>query len=152
MIEEPFFKSLPTSEDFYYDGELDEKWTREHYLGKDIDFAKKRYVKYASLSVLQDLSFVGTKAFRYYIFGAFRYLQDEDSKDDSDVFCSVAEMLYEKFEADPKDMQYISDYVVIFSNWAIQNYSKFDLDDYENIYGDVKEKYKYLIKRIEELY
>ena len=142
MLDEPLFESLPTSDDFYYDGEPDEKWAREHYLGKDIDFARKRYHAYSSLSVLHDWSHVGIRAFRYYILGACRYLQDEKSRDDVDVYSALAELLLRKLIEHPKELQFISTYIVVFSEWAIVNYAKFGVSGYEDIYGDVKEKYR----------
>ena len=146
MLDEPIFESLPTSEDFYYDGEPDEKWAREHYLGKDIDYARKRYHTYSSLSVLHDWSHVGIRAFRYYIFGACRYLQDEKSRDDADVYSALAELLIRKLMESPKELQCISAYIAKFCEWAIENYTKFGVSEYEDIYGDVKEKYRKLRK------
>ena len=144
MLEEPIFESLPSSEDFYYDGEPDEKWAREHYFGKDIEFARKRYHTYCSLSVLHDWSHVGVFAFRYYILGACRYLQDEKSRDDADVYNALAELLLRKFVEHPQELKIISTYVSNFSQWAIDNYEKFGVSEYEDIYGDVKEKYRKL--------
>jgi len=146
VLDEPTFDSLPTSEDFYLDGEPDEKWAREHYLGKDIEFAHKRYYTYCSLSVLQDWSHVGIRAFRYYIFGACRYLQDEKSRDDVDVYNALAGLLLRKFTEHPKELYVISPYIAVFSEWAIKNHEKFGASEYEHIYGDIKEKYKELHK------
>ena len=146
MLDEPVFESLPTSEDFYFDGEPDEKWAREHYLGKDIEFARKRYHTYCSLSVLHDWSHVGIRAFRYYILGACRYLQDEKSRDDVDVYSALGELLLRKLTENPQELQIISAYIAIFCDWAIENYSKFGVSDYEDIYGDVRAKYRELHK------
>ena len=142
MLDEPIFESLPTSEDFYYDGGPDEKWTSEHYLGKDIDFARKRYHTYSSLSVLHDWSHVGISAFRYYILGACRYLQDEKSRDDADVYSALAALLLRKLAEHPKELQCISTYIANFCEWAIENYEKFGVTDYVDIYGDVKGVYR----------
>jgi hypothetical protein len=146
VLDEPVFESLPTSEDFYFDGEPDEKWAREHYLGKDIEFARKRYHTYCSLSVLHDWSHVGIRAFRYYILGACRYLQDEKSRDDVDVYSALGELLLRKLTENPQELQFISAYIAIFCDWAIENYSKFGVSDYEDIYGDVRAKYRELQK------
>jgi hypothetical protein len=144
VLDEPIFESLPTSEDFYYDGDVDEKRTREHYLGKDIEFACKRYRSLDSLSVLHDWGHVGVRAFRYYIFGACRYLQNEKSRDDADVFNALAELLIRKLVEHPQELKIISAYIAEFSQWAIDNYEKFGVTEYEDIYGDVKEKYRKL--------
>ena len=36
MIEEPEFPSLPTEEDFYYDGDCDERYAIKEYLSRSI--------------------------------------------------------------------------------------------------------------------
>lgn len=141
MLDEPVFEALPTSEDFYYDGELDEKWARNHYLGKDIEFARKRYESLSSLSVLHDWSHVGAFSFRYYILGACRYLQTNASKGDADVYNGLAELLLRNFVEHPDELRKNALYVSAFSDWAVNNYEKFDIADYEYIYGDVRGKY-----------
>ncbi len=146
MLDEPTFESLPTSEDFYLDGEPDEKWAREQYLGKDIEFARKRYHTNCSLSALQDWSHVGICAFRYYILGACRYLQDEKSQDDVDVYNALAGLLLRKLTEHPKELHVISPYIAVFSEWAIKNHGKFGASEYEHIYGDIKAKYQELQK------
>lgn len=91
-------------------------------------------------------------AFRYYILGACRYLQDEKSRDDADVYNALAELLLRKFVEHPQELKIISAYVAKFSQWAIQNYEKFGVSEYEHIYGDVKGKYKKLRELAMESY
>ena len=156
MIKEPIFNTLPSKEDFYYDGDCDERYAIEVYLGKDIEYTTSRYYKYSPLGMIQDLYFIGINAFRYYILGACRYLQniDIDDKymidDASSVYCALVDTLNNKFESNPNEMEYIAAYIKEFSKWAIENYELFDID--EEIYGDVKEKWQELIKKVEELY
>ena len=44
--------------------------------------------------------------------------------------------------SNPQDLSHIANYMIEFSNWAIESYDKFDID--EEIYGNVKEKYRML--------
>jgi len=151
MLSEPNFKTLPSEDDFYHNGDCDERYAIKTYYGKDIDFAQQQYYKYTPLGVVQDLIFIGTKAFRYYIFGAFRYLQDDniDKDDASEVYCALVDILAKHLREHSEDMQYIADYLLKFLNWAIENYDKFNVD--EEIYGDIREKYIELAKKVKEI-
>jgi len=152
MLKEPIFKSLPTEEDFYYDGDCDERYTIKEYLGKDIDYVINRYHHLCGISVLHDFYFVGTKAARYYLFGAFRYLQ-EDEKDEFEalgVYTALPKVLLKHLEENSKDMAYIADYLIRFCQWAIDNYEKFNVD--EEIYGDTRQKYMELLDKIRSIY
>ncbi|MGY4533615.1 hypothetical protein ACVW0Y_002747 [Pseudomonas sp. TE3786] len=146
MLDEPNFESLPTADDFYYDGDCEEKWVREHYLGKDIEFARKRYYTHCSLSVLHDWSHVGPLALRFYILGACRYLQEEGARDDIDVYNGLAHLLLRKLVEHPKELAFISAYVADFSRWALENHEKFRATEHEHIYGDVIQRYRELQK------
>ncbi len=152
MLKEPIFKSLPTEEDFYYDGDCDERYTIKEYLGKDIDYVINRYHHLCGISVLHDFYFVGTKAARYYLFGAFRYLQ-EDEKDELEalgVYTALPKVLFKHLEENSKDMAYIADYLMRFCQWAIDNYETFDVD--EEIYGDTRREYMELLDKIKAIY
>jgi hypothetical protein len=155
MLKEPIFQSLPTEEDFYYDGDCDERYTIKEYLGKDIEYTKERYYHLCGISVLHDFYFVGTKAARYYLFGAFRYLQ-EDKKDEyewseaQEVYSALPNVLLKHLEENSKDMAYIADYLMRFCQWAIDNYEKFNVD--EEIYGDTRREYMELLDKIKVIY
>jgi len=155
MLTEPSFKSVPSVEDYYYDSDCDERWAIKTYLGKDIEYAKNRYFKYSPLMAVHDFDFVGTKAFRYYIFGAFRYLQEVDKNDEyemfdaAEVFCALTGILNRKLDEDLENMRCITDYIFKFCSWAIENYDVFDIN--EEIYGDVKEQYRCLAEKAKEI-
>lgn len=156
MIKEPFFNKLPSKEEFYFDGSLDEKYAIKVYLGKDFDFVKNKFCDHTPLAILQDLYNIGINAFRYYVFGACRYLQTVDLSDTyvvddaSEVYCALVDILKIKFQTNPQEMQYIASYMKKFAKFAIENYESFDIN--EEIYGNVKEKWQELIKKIENLY
>jgi len=154
MLEEPEFPSLPTEEDFYYDGECDERYAIKEYLGKDIDYVKERYYYSCGISVLHDFYFVGTKAARYYLFGAFRYLQ-EDKKNPfewdkaQEVYSALPQVLLKHLEENSKDMAYIANYLIRFCQWAIENYEKFNVN--EEIYGDTRQEYSDLSNKVRSI-
>jgi len=157
MLEEPLFKSLPSKEDFYYDGGLDEYYAIKSYYEKDINFMLKKCKTSFPLGVFGDFYLIGTKAFRYYIFALFRYIQETIETEDIDMLFELADtismtinLITKHLDENPKDMEYIAPYIKEFSKWAIENYELFDID--EDVYGDVKEKWQKLIKKVEELY
>ncbi len=135
MLQEPKLP-LPKEEDFFFDDDVDEKWALKHYLGKDINEASILYFQLDPLSKAQDFDLVGITAFNYYIFGAFRYLQDPRSRNEPDVFSALPEILLSRSD---EYVHPIANYVVTFSDWAIENYVKFKVS--EHIYGDVKSKW-----------
>lgn len=149
MLPEPKLQ-IPTVEDFYYDGELDEQWAIDHYLGRDIDFTVNRYYTLDSLSMVQDFTLVGTKAFRYYIFGAFRFLQDPRSTGEHDVYAALPDIISKKIDEDPKAFVPIKTYLLKFCDWAAENYPKFEIDDYVDIYGDICTRYRELASKVSE--
>lgn len=147
MLQEPTIP-LPKEDDFYFDGDVDEKWAIKHYLGKDINETSKLYFKLDPLSKAQDFDLVGIKAFNYYMFGAFRYLQDSRSSNEPDVYSALPKILLSRSN---ENVIPIVDYVVSFCDWAIENYSKFEVHD--QIYGDVKSDWlnvKTVFKGIQE--
>ncbi|WP_196161737.1 hypothetical protein [Reinekea sp. G2M2-21] len=144
MLLEPQDLIIPNEGDFYYDGDVDERWAIDHYLGKDISFAEERYYSLCPLSMVHDFTLVGARAFRYYIFGAFRYLQDPRSINEQDVYASLPEIISKKIYEEPSAFTPVKDYLINFCGWAVDNYQKFDIDPYVDIYGDVCERYKNL--------
>ncbi len=140
VLKEPQL-NIPCADDYYYDGDVDERYALGIYLGKDIDFAEQRYYTFDALSMLQDFSLVGAKAFRYYVFGAFRYLQSVNSRGESDVYACLPEVFERKIAENPDAFISIAKYLINFCDWAVLNYEKFDLEGYEDIYGDVKSGY-----------
>ncbi len=148
MLSEPKNFSIPTVDDFYFDGAEDEKWAIDHYLGEDVDFAERRYYTCDPLGVVDDFRLVGVKAFRYYIFGAFRYLQSPKAVGEPDVYAAIPDILSERIHENPDAFQSMRGYLLSFCEWAIASYLNFDVD--ESIYGDVRAGYEELSKLVQE--
>ena len=154
-IKEPIFTSLPTKKDFYYDDDCDEHWSIKEYLGKDIEYTRKRYYHLCGISMVHDFYFIGTKAARYYLFGAFRYLQ-EDKKDEfewsdaQEVYSALPKVVLKHLDENMKDMRFIADYLIEFFQWAIDNYKKFNVD--EEIYGNTQQEYLDLLNKVKFIY
>lgn len=149
MLPEPKLQ-IPSVEDFYYDGDVDEQWAIDHYLGKNIDFTVNRYYTLDSLAMVQDFTLVGAKAFRYYIFGAFRFLQDSRSSGEQDVYAALPEIISRKIDDYPQAFAPIRAYLLNFCDWATENYPKFEIDEYVDIYGDVRARYRELASKVSE--
>jgi len=157
MLKEPLFTKLPSKEDFYYDGGCDERYALNSYYGKDIDYVLQKCKSSTPLAIMDSFYFVGTRAFRYYIFSVFRYLQEAVETVNQDMLFEspstlsfTAQILDQHLHEKPDDMQYIAVYIKEFSKWVIVNYDTFDVS--KNVFGDLKEKWKELSKTIEELY
>jgi|GEM_PF-3216456 len=155
MLKEPLFLDLPSKEDFYYDGDCDEKYALNNYYGKDINFILEECKSFMPLAIISTFEFVGTRATRYYLFGAFRYLQEAIETGDKkmifespDVLNSLTSIIDKHFSDNPKDMQCITNYMKEFFQWATNNYDAFEIC--ENVYGNMKEKWKDIIKKIED--
>lgn len=150
MLPEPNLQ-IPKIEDFYYDGDVDEQWAIDHYLGRDIDFTENCYYTFDSLAMVQDFRLVGVKAFCYYIFGAFRFLQNPRSAGEQDVYAVLPDIILQKIDEDPQAFVPIKGYLLEFCNWATENYPKFKIDAYVNIYGDVRARYGELSSKVSKI-
>ncbi len=125
----------------------------EKYLGRDIDYVIKLYKeKNSAIDLIDDIRYIRVKAFSYYILAAFEYLKKEndDIKFDicnaSEAISIIPDIIEEKLNENSKEMKWIFEYIIDFSNWTISNYDKFDEDCF--LEDDVKEKYIKLIEKI----
>jgi hypothetical protein len=150
MLKEPIFSSLPSKKDFYYDGNSDERYALNHFYGKDIDFIVEKCKSSMPLAIMDTFYFVGTKAFRYYVFGAFRYIQEAIETGDKemlfespDTLNCITSLISKHLSENPEDMKYIFNYIKEFFKWSTENYNFFDIS--ENVYGDMREQWKDLI-------
>ena len=151
-INEPaFVNHLPNSDDFYYDGGMDEEWNRDHYLGKDIDFMLKQLKNGCALSIMGDFYLVGTIAFRYYAFAIFRYIQEvveteneEMLFESSGLLSCVTDCIEHHMKINPGHMIRMHQYLDTFFDWAEKHYDVFEID--EEIYGDLRPRWTSILE------
>ena len=154
-IDEPaFVNHLPNGDDFYYDGGMDEKWNRDHFLGKDIDFMLKQLKNGSALSIMSDFYLVGTIAFRYYIFALFRYIQEAVETENKEMLFHSAELLScatncieHHMKINPGHMIRMYQYLDAFFDWAEKHYGVFEID--EEIYGDLRMRWTNILEAIQ---
>jgi len=153
MLLEPSFLEKPSKKDFYYDGGDDEKYALSCFYGKDIEFIFQSCKNSIPIAIYDTFYFVGTKAFIYYIFGAFRYLQEAVESNDkqmlfesSDTLSLVLKLIKKHIQHDKQAMSLIFDYLEEFAKWVVEFYHCFDID--ESIYGDLKQEWLELLEYI----
>ena len=149
--------NIPREEEFYdkYHSvkNNDVAYAIKKYLGKDINYVINLYGgKVSSMGLVDDIRYLRVKAFSYYILATFMYLKNEkkdinfDICDASEAISILPKIIEEKLSENFKEMKWIFEYIIDFSNWTISNYDKFDEDCF--LEDDVKEKYIKLIEKI----
>jgi len=140
---------MPSIEDFYFKKDGEEQYLIDIFFGKNIEQAKEIYKNGNPAFLTTEMRYIGTKAFCYYIFCIFEYLQEYEKQsldDQAEVYCILVDVLEEHWKRNPNEMKLIFQYVIDFIYWAILNYEKFQVN--ENIFGNVKEKYNALLVSI----
>ena len=136
---------LPNANDINVDNSLDEQWAMKNFLGKTIADAEALF-RENDLHYLDDLNWMGPKAFCYYVPAAISYLMSESADGASDAvnfFHGIVDnrLLHQRADIVPvipalhEAVQYVLD------RWA-----KFHVDP--EIYGGLKQKYARLLGRL----
>jgi hypothetical protein len=137
---------LPTADEISVYGTLDEACAVEHFLGKTLEEAEALFRENSSC-YLEDLMWMGPRAFCFYVPAAINYLRSSAGAGDSDgvnAFLTVVEFRLsdegEDITASLPDLRAaVGD---ILDHWA-----SFDVDP--AIYGDLRERYTTLAKQLD---
>ena len=123
---------VPTRDEVNVYNSLDEITACEHFCGKTLEEADALF-RENGLHYCQDLMWMGSKAFTFYLQAAINYLQSEASREDSDMInCLKGVVEYRKNE---EAFDSARDRVRSMVDYVINHYDKFDVDI--AIYGDV---------------
>jgi hypothetical protein len=143
---------LPTAKDISprfgtdYEGN-DERYAREHFLGKSLDEAEALFRQNA-LYYEEDLLWMGAPAFRYYVPAFIRYIRSEHSRCDPDAVNCFAGLLEQRAEL-ADDVAAIADQLADVCRYVLDHYDKFEADP--SIYGDLRPRYELLLSRLHEI-
>jgi hypothetical protein len=127
-----FFDISPTK------GEnLDEKSAVEHFLGKGQREATALFHK-NSLHYLDDLMWMGDKAFAFYLPAFLDYLRSADVKQNPDDLNHLIGIIEFRLEHEPHSITIASETILSAIDYCLENYAAFKVNS--GIYGDLNAK------------
>lgn len=130
---------LPTKDELNIYNSLDEITACKHFYNKTLTEAEVLF-RENSLNYCQDLMWMGSSAFKFYLQAAINYLQSQYSVGDNDIInCLFSVVEYRRKE---KEFLLAIDHVNTMIAYVIDNYDKFEVDI--NIYGDLLARYRQL--------
>lgn len=143
---------IPTTSDINVYDSLDEQSAVKRFYGRSLEEAEQLFCD-NFLSCQEDLFAMGPRAFNFYVLAAVRYLLSPDSNGDSDAissFCSGLHLRAENvacpLEVDVHTGRDTPAEVRSAIAAILGDFERFDVD--ESIYGDVRSRYKTLLKRL----
>lgn len=129
---------LPTAAEINPYNDLDGQIAEKHFLGKDLVAAEELF-RQNSLCYQEDLMFMGTVAFCYYVEALNRYIRSDASSGDSDIINCVAGILGSRLEDDGAKLASVSQSLASVCEYILENYEKYCV--MREIYGDLKPQF-----------
>ena len=134
---------LPTAEEIGGAGGLDEAYAVEHFLGKSVREAEALF-RENDLYYLDDLGWMGPKAFCFYVPAAIAYLMSESAS----YQCDAVNFFHGKLERQLREhaeeiepaLPAIRDAVV----YLLDHWEKFEINP--EIYGDLRGNYEAILR------
>ena len=122
--------TMPTLLDISPTGgvDLDEKCAMEHFLGKTQEQASALFFE-NSIYFIDDLRWMGGRAFVYYLPSVIPYLTSPESRGDSDAVDSLISILRSRLEDDAECMHDARALVLRVLTLIQDNFPKFEVDD-----------------------
>lgn len=130
---------LPSEDEINIHNSLDERAASEHFLNKTLEQAEVLFQE-NSAYYQEDLMWMGSPAFHFYLQAVINYLKSEHSVGDDHLIDCLYEIVV--FRSQQEGFLLAIDRVKEMIAYVIENYEKFDVD--ENIYGDLLGKYRHL--------
>jgi hypothetical protein len=135
---------LPTADEINVFDSIDERCARKNFLGKDLEQAqslfRENFRRYQ-----EDLMWMGPIAFRFYVPAAINYLQSEEADYDADAANSFCTLIEFRLDYEPTEIAPVKSIL----REGILGILK-DFDRYESeMYGDVVERYRVLLSRLD---
>jgi len=129
---------IPTEPDWFAtDNDLDLKTAKKHFFGKTIEEAEELFVQ-NSLYYQEDIMFMSSAPFRYYVHAYMNYLLSDRSKEDTDGASCFLTLIESKQEFDQADLLVVWPRVKETIEHIRRNSEWFDWD--ESIYGNLEER------------
>ena len=116
--------NIPKEEEISEYDTLDERKAVEHFLGKSIAQAEQLFIE-NSIKYQEDLMWMGSKAFYFYLEAVHRYLQNPLSNGDTDfVFALVSTF---EFRRENETLDVDETIVVSIVRYLLSSFSKFEI-------------------------
>lgn len=141
--------SIPRGADFFVAGTLDEIAACELFLDKTLQEAELLFATLSSLTCMEYLGVMGTRAFQYYIVAAINYIQSDLSSDDPDCINGFAGMLEQRLEEDTEVLEPLAVSLTACCTHILRNWERFQVD--AAFYGDLMTRVHSLRQRIMSL-
>jgi hypothetical protein len=118
--------SLPTASEINpIPEDLDGRAAQEHFLGKTFEDAVRLFQE-NSLFYLEDLLWMGPKAFCYYFPAAAHYLKSDAGEGDTDALRCLASIIHSRIHDDGVLVSDIYPVIQDLADFVIQNRKQFD--------------------------
>jgi hypothetical protein len=136
---------LPTSDEINVHGSLDERWAVKNFLGKSLCDAEALF-RENDLHHLDDLNWMGPKAFCYYVAAAISYLKSESAKGGPDAVNFFHGILENRLLHQRADIVPVIPILHEAVRYILDHWDKFDIDP--EIYGSLNNKYKHILNQL----
>jgi len=136
---------LPTKDEINVYNSLDEITACKHFLNKTLEEIEVLF-RESSLAYGQDLMWMGTRAFDFYLQAVINYLQSDYSAGDNEIVDCLSSVI--EFRLQEEEFSLAQDRVNTIIDYVIANYDKFEVDT--NIYGDVLGTYRQLHNQLKD--
>ncbi|MEP0916981.1 hypothetical protein NC981_09125 [Leptolyngbya sp. DQ-M1] len=136
---------LPSEDEINIHNSLDEISASKHFLNKTLQEAEALFQE-NSAYYQEDLMWMGSQAFQFYLQAVINYLKSEHSLGDDHLIDCLYEIVV--FRSQQDGFLVTRDRVKEMINYVIENYAKFDVD--EDVYGDLLGKYRQLQSQLKE--
>jgi hypothetical protein len=138
---------LPTAEEINVFDSLDERCAVANFLGKDLEQAQELF-RDSFQRYQEDLSWMGPKAFRFYVPAAINYLLSSDSKDDGDAVSSFYYLIDHALHWDAAKLPAVA---LIIREGIVGILAKFDQYNFDQITREkVAARYQRLLSRLQQ--
>ncbi len=137
---------LPTADEINVYNTLDEISACEHFLNKTLPQAEELFRDNSSY-YQEDLMWMGPTAFQFYLQAATNYLRSTDAVGDDHMIDCLYEIVM--FRLNQEGFSLAIDRINEMIEYITGDYEKFRVN--EEIYGDLKAKYRQLQDQIREM-
>lgn len=136
---------LPSENDISVHDTLDELAAVTRYFGKNLHEVEKSF-RDGGLSYVEDLMWMGPKAFTYYVFAAINYLKSKYSLEDIETVSSLIAAIEFHLEVeDHKELiKPILPDLVSLAHYVLDNWRWYDPNEIHS-FREVKDRYKSFI-------
>lgn len=136
---------LPTASDINPHGDLDGNAAEEHFLGKSHAEALLLF-KENSIYYLEDLMWMGSKAYCFYVHAAIEYVKSEEALGNSDmVNCLIGTFAF-RLEHDRHEVEQVLGEMKEVTNYLLANWDQYDVD--QEIYSDLRTQCEELLESL----